>query len=72
MSLRKGVYKHFKGNEYLVIDTAKHSETEEEHVIYYPLYGDRKLWIRPLTMFTEIIERDGNSFSRFTFDRDSE
>ena len=72
MTFQLGVYKHFKGNEYLVINTAKHSETEEVHVIYKTLYGERDLWIRPLSMFTEIIEREGKRFPRFKYDRPKE
>ena len=58
-------YKHFKGNEYLVLYIAKHSETLEEMVVYQALYGERGIWVRPLEMFLEKIERDGNIFNRF-------
>lgn len=53
-----GVYKHFKGNMYKVEDTAKHSETGEIFVVYRQLYGDNSLWIRPLDMFLEEVDRE--------------
>jgi len=65
--MKLGLYRHFKGNEYQVINVATHSETEEQMVIYRPLYGAMDLWIRPLSMFTEIIERDGKTFQRFEY-----
>ena len=61
----KGKYRHFKGNEYEVIDFAKDSETTETMVIYRALYGDHGLWVRPYKMFQEIIERDGKKMRRF-------
>ena len=61
----KGKYRHFKGNEYEVIDFAKDSETCETMVIYRALYGDGELWVRPYKMFQEIIERDGKRIRRF-------
>ncbi len=54
----KRVYRHFKGDHYLVEDLAKHSETGEEYVIYRKLYGDGSLWIRPLAMFLEEVDRE--------------
>lgn len=65
--IKIGKYRHFKGNEYLVIGTAKHSETLEEMVIYKALYGDRGLWVRPLSMWNETIEHDGKNVQRFIF-----
>lgn len=66
-SIQKGVYKHYKGNLYEVIDIARHSETLEYVVVYKALYGDYGLWVRPLTMFTENVVIDGNTKPRFIF-----
>lgn len=65
MTLKPGIYRHYKDQLYEVIGIARHSETEEEHVVYRPMYGARELWIRPLTMFTETIEVDGKQMQRF-------
>lgn len=54
----KRIYRHFKGDYYLVEDIAKHSETGENYVVYRKLYGDGSLWIRPLTMFIEEVDRE--------------
>lgn len=58
-------YRHFKGNEYMVLHLAKHSETEEEMVVYQALYGERGIWVRPLNMFLEKVEVGGKSVDRF-------
>ena len=63
--IEPGTYQHFKGARYEVIGTARHSETEERMVLYRPLHGDSGLWVRPLAMFTEHVERDGYSGPRF-------
>ena len=65
MSIIKGVYRHFKGNLYEVIDVAKHSETLEEMVVYRALYGEHGLWVRPSKMWNEVVERDGKRMVRF-------
>ena len=65
MTINKGIYQHFKGNRYQVVDTARHSETGETFVVYRALYGDHDLWLRPLEMFVQTIERDGKSVPRF-------
>ncbi|QEM69726.1 DUF1653 domain-containing protein [Geobacter sp. FeAm09] len=64
-TLRPGRYRHYKGNEYQVIASARHSETEEEMVVYRQLYGDRSLWVRPLTMFLEKVSVEGRQVPRF-------
>ncbi len=65
MSFPLGRYRHFKGNEYEVLGVARDSESEQEYVVYRALYGERRLWIRPLSMFTEEVERDGRRQPRF-------
>jgi len=66
MSIKPGKYTHFKGGEYEVIATAKHSETLEEMVVYRTLYGDGGIWVRPATMWDEIVEYDGRRVKRFS------
>ena len=60
-----GSYRHFKGNLYEVIAIAKHSETEEEMVVYQSLDGDQGIWVRPLSMWHEMVVLDGKTVSRF-------
>lgn len=68
--IKSGRYRHYKGNEYLVLGVARHSETEEELVVYRQAYGDRGLWVRPLKMFLESVIVDGQSVPRFELLRD--
>jgi hypothetical protein len=58
-------YRHFKGNYYLVLYQAKHSETLEDMVVYQALYGERGIWVRPLSMFLEQVEVNGKLVNRF-------
>lgn len=67
MSVRPGRYRHYKGNEYTVIGIARHSESQEELVVYRQEYGDNSLWVRPLAMFLETVEVDGKRVPRFDF-----
>lgn len=66
-AVKLGVYRHFKGNEYEVLTVAKHSETLEPMVVYRALYGDGGVWVRPLSMWNETVERDGVKQERFTY-----
>lgn len=58
-------YRHFKGNDYLVLNIAKHSETLEDYVVYQALYGDKGIWVRPMSMFEEMVEVNGIPVNRF-------
>ena len=53
----KGIYRHFKGDYYMIEDIATHSETREKYVVYRALYGDTNLYIRPYDMFIEKVDR---------------
>ena len=66
--IKKGIYRHFKGNLYEVTDIATHSETLEKYVVYRALYGERGLWVRPLSMWNEEVTRDGKTYKRFTYE----
>jgi hypothetical protein len=61
-----GLYRHYKGNLYEVIDTVRHSETLEPMTLYRALYGERGLWVRPAAMFSEMVLVDGKHQARFT------
>ena len=61
-----GKYRHYKGNEYVVLAIASHSETEEEMVVYQAQYGEEKIWVRPKSMWNETVTLpDGQSVRRF-------
>ena len=64
-NIPQGIYRHYKGNLYQVLHTAQHSETEELLVVYRCLYGEYAVWVRPLTMFAEMLIVDGKQVPRF-------
>ncbi len=66
-TVRNGRYRHYKGNEYTVIGIARHSETEEELVVYRKEYDDHGLWVRPVGMFLEMVVVEGRSVPRFEY-----
>ncbi|MFW2177496.1 MULTISPECIES: DUF1653 domain-containing protein [unclassified Moraxella] len=63
--IQLGIYQHYKGNFYQVLHLATHSETEEPMVVYRTLYGSYDVWVRPLAMFEEMVEVDGQCLPRF-------
>jgi len=65
--LETGIYEHYKGNRYRVIDIVRHSETDELLVLYRLMYGDESLWVRPFAMFFEKVIVDGVEVPRFKF-----
>ena len=65
--MKQGRYRHYKGNEYIVLGVARHSETDEELVVYRPDYGEQGLWVQPKEMFLETVEVDGKQVPRFEF-----
>ena len=66
-SILPGMYRHYKGNHYQVLYLAKHSETLEEMVVYQALYGERGIWVRPASMWNEIVNYQGKQVKRFTY-----
>ncbi len=66
-AIKRGRYRHFKGNEYEVLFVAKHSETLEDLVIYRALYGEGSVWARPVSMWNETVEQDGKAMPRFAY-----
>jgi hypothetical protein len=67
LMIAPGLYRHYKGNRYEVFDVVTHSGTEEKLVLYRALYGEQKLWVRPLSMFTESVDIDGRIVPRFAY-----
>lgn len=67
MELKKGKYRHFKGKEYELLEVATHSETLEQMVVYRALYGERGIWVRPASIWSETVEKDGYSGPRFQY-----
>lgn len=66
----KGIYRHFKGNRYELLDIAFHSETLEPMVVYRALYRKRELWVRPAAMWNEKVEYKGMIVSRFELENE--
>lgn len=66
-TVKPGIYRHYKGNEYRVYEVATHSETEEALVIYRPLYGQQALWARPLAMWSDNVQWQGETLARFEY-----
>lgn len=64
-----GIYRHYKGSLYEVLGTARHSESEELLVVYRALYGNYGLWVRPLEMFTETVNKEGQTQPRFALEK---
>ncbi len=67
MSVKPGLYRHYKGNDYFVFELACHSETRESLVVYRCLSGDFSWWVRPQAMFEETVELAGETIPRFRF-----
>lgn len=67
MELKKGKYRHFKGKEYELLEIATHSETMEQMAVYRALYGEKGIWVRPASMWSETVEKDGYSGPRFQY-----
>ena len=65
--IKRGIYRHYKGNLYQVLSTGRHSETEEWMVIYKTLYSDASIWVRPFDNFTGMVEVNGKMEKRFAY-----
>ena len=68
MTPQPGLYRHYKGQQYRVIGTARHTEIEEQLVVYQALYGEYGLWVRPLGMFAGTVNVDGEQIPRFSLE----
>lgn len=67
--IRRGIYRHYKGKRYEVLDVARHSESEEWLVVYRALYGDYGLWVRPVTLFLEPVATPEGEVPRFALEK---
>ena len=67
LNIKQGTYRHFKGNKYHILGVARHSEDGSTLVVYRPMYGDGDLWVRPVEMFLETVELNGQQVPRFEF-----
>ena len=65
--IKKGRYRHYKGNDYEVIGVANHSETLEKMVVYRALYGEREVWTRPACMWNDTVIHNGKAIKRFEY-----
>lgn len=65
--IKPGIYKHYKGNLYELIAIANHSETLEKMVVYKALYGESEYWVRPISMWEETVEVNGEQVPRFKY-----
>jgi len=72
MEIEKGIYRHYKGNLYKVLEMVQHSESEEWLVLYQALYGERGLWVRPYEMFMQTLMLEGERVKRFEKVEDEE
>ncbi len=71
MNCQKGIYQHYKGQYYEVLDTARHTETLEKLVVYRALYGAQEVWVRPIKMFLEKVEINTKMIPRFQYISDN-
>ena len=65
--IKPGIYEHYKGNQYELITIANHSETLEKMVVYKALYGEGEYWVRPLSMWKELVDLNGEQVPRFRY-----